>query len=174
MASLKFYGGLLMKPNVKIIKQRRRSLMMRALPGVVEVYIPYQLDENDRMVRDFVVKGLQKLGDDLPEIPPEITTQKQIRAMVNAFAPRMGVNPTRVQFREMIRKWGSCSSKGTVTLNSRLCWLDAELAEYIVCHELAHLIELNHSKRFWAIVEQHMPDYKARLERLREVEKTLW
>jgi len=147
---------------------------MRALPGVVEVYIPHQIDENDRLVQDFVAKGLKKLGDNLPELPPELTSRDQIRAMVADYAPRMGVNPTRIQFREMTRKWGSCSSKGTVTLNSRLTWLDADLAEYIVCHELAHLIELNHSKRFWAIVEQHMPDYKARLQHLRTVEKTLW
>ncbi len=163
-----------MEPNVKVIKQRRASLMMRALPGVIEVYIPYHMSENDRQVRQFIEQGLAKLGDQLPEIPPDLTTKAQIRAMVADYAPRMGVKPTRVQFREMIRKWGSCSSKGTVTLNSRLCWLDSDLAEYIVCHELAHLIELNHSQRFWAIVEQHMPDYRIRLERLREVEKTLW
>ena len=162
-----------MKPEIKIYRQNRRNLMMRPVPGAVEVYIPHQLSEDDPDVQDFIAKGLKKFGDNIPEIPPEVTSQKAIKAMVKDYVKRMEVNASRVQFRDMRRKWGSCSSKGTVTLNSRLTWLEADLAEYIVCHELAHLIELNHSKKFWAIVEQHMPDYKARIKELRRVEKTL-
>lgn len=162
-----------MKPEIKIYRQRRATLMMRPVPGAIEVYIPYQLKENDRVVKDFIAKGLRKFGDNIPDIPPEVTSKQTIKRMVKDYAERMTVKASRVQFRDMRRKWGSCSSKGTVTLNSRLTWLEADLAEYIVCHELAHLIELNHSKKFWAIVEQHMPDYKARLKELRRVEKTL-
>ena len=110
----------------------------------------------------------------MPEVPPEKTSRQKIREMVNTYATKMGVKPKRVQFRDMRRKWGSCSSKGTVTLNSHLTWLEPDIAEYVVCHEVAHLIELNHSKQFWALVEQHMPDYEARLSRLREIEGTLW
>jgi len=159
---------------IKVYRQKRRSLMMRAVPGVVEVYIPHQFYEDDRVVQDFIAKGLQEMGDDLPAIPPEKTSRQIIQRMVDEYARRFDVNPGRVQFRDMRRKWGSCSSRGTVTLNSRLCWLEADLAEYIVCHELAHLIELNHSKAFWALVEQQMPDYKQRMQRLRDFEKTLW
>jgi len=162
-----------MKPEIKIYRQNRRNLMMRPTPGAIEVYIPHQLDENDTLVKDFIAKGLKKIGDKVPDVPPEKTSRKAIKAMVKDYANRMGVKASRVQFRDMRRKWGSCSSKGTVTLNSRLTWLNAELAEYIVCHELAHLIELNHSKKFWAIVEQHMPDYRARLDALRRTEKSL-
>lgn len=162
------------EPTVRIIRQKRHNLMMRAIPGAIEVYIPHQLHEEDRLVRNFIKKGLAKLGDNVPAIPPDKIDREAIRRMVDDYALRMGVNPSRVQFREMTRKWGSCSSKGTVTLNSRLTWLQADLVEYIVCHELAHLIELNHSKQFWALVEQHMPDYKTRLSTLREVERTLW
>lgn len=162
-----------MKPEIKIYRQNRRNLMMRPTPGAIEVYIPHQLDENDTLVKDFIAQGLKKFGDKVPDVPPEKTSRKVIKAMVKDYAQRMGVKASRVQFRDMRRKWGSCSSKGTVTLNARLTWLDADLAEYIVCHELAHLIELNHSKKFWAIVEQHMPDYRARLNELRRTEKTL-
>jgi predicted metal-dependent hydrolase len=94
--------------------------------------------------------------------------------MVKSYAAKLGVNPKRVQFRDMRRKWGSCSSKATVTLSSRLTWLEHDLAEYIVCHEIAHLIELNHSKAFWALMQTHMPDYRERMTRLRQVEKTRW
>lgn len=160
--------------DIKIFRQRRRSFMMRPIPGAVEVYIPYQYSENDKDVQDFIAKGLKQLDGKVPDIPPEKTSQQQIRQMVATYSVKLDVKAKRLQFRDMRRKWGSCSSKGTVTLNSRLSWLDADLAEYIVCHELGHLIELNHSKQFWSLVEQHMPDYAERRALLREVEKTLW
>lgn len=162
-----------MKPDIKIYRQNRRNLMMRPTVGAIEVYIPYQLNLDDKLVQDFIAEGIAKFGDNVPEIPADKTSRESIKAMVKDYAKRLDVKATRVQFRDMRRKWGSCSSKGTVTLNSRLTWLDPDLVEYIVCHELAHLIELNHSKKFWAIVEQHMPDYKARLDNLRRTEKTL-
>ncbi|MEM9954097.1 MAG: M48 family metallopeptidase [Chloroflexota bacterium] len=162
-----------MTPKIKIYRQKRHNLMMRPTVGMVEVYIPYQLSADHPDVQAFIKKGLAQFGDNIPEAPPERTSQKAIKAMVKDYAQRLNVKASRVQFRDMRRKWGSCSSKGTVTLNSRLTWLDAHLAEYIVCHELAHLIELNHSKKFWKIVETHMPDYRARLDELRRVEKTL-
>lgn len=162
-----------MKPEIKIYRQNRRNFMMRPVPGCVEVYIPYQFQEDDRVVQDFITEGLHQIGDKIPEIPPEQTSRTVIKAMVKDYAKRMNVKATRVQFRDMRRKWGSCSSKGTVTLNARLTWLAPHLAEYIVCHELAHLIELNHSRSYWAILQKHMPDYKDRLKELREVEKTL-
>lgn len=160
--------------DIKIYRQKRRSFMMRPIPGAIEVYIPYQYAENDKDVQDFIAQGLEKLDGKIPEIPPDKTPQAEIRQMVKIYSKKLGVKASRLQFRDMRRKWGSCSSKGTVTLNSRLSWLDVDLAEYVVCHELAHLIELNHSAKFWSLVEQHMPDYAERRARLREVEKTLW
>jgi predicted metal-dependent hydrolase len=162
------------QPNLKIYRQNRQNLMMRAVPGAIEVYIPYQLDETHRLVQDFIKKGLAQIGNKLPAIPSEKTSREAIEAMFYDYALRLNVKASRVQFRDMRRKWGSCSSKGTITLNTRLTWLEPDLAEYIVCHELAHLIELNHSKAYWAIVEKQMPDYKARIKRLRAAEKTLW
>jgi YgjP-like, metallopeptidase domain len=161
-------------PKIKIYRQNRRNLMMRPVPGALEVFIPYQLDEQDPLVQDFIAKGLQEFDGNVPELPPEITPKETIRKMVKDYAKRMSVRASRVQFRDMRRKWGSCSSRGTVTLNSRLTWLEAHLAEYIVCHELAHLIELNHSKKFWTVLEQYMPDYKKRMKELRRIEKNLW
>jgi predicted metal-dependent hydrolase len=157
-----------------VIRQNRQTLMMRALPGVVEVYIPFRLSEEDAIVRDFIAHGMKKLGGKLPQIPQIQTPRTVIEALLAQYTVQMNVAPARVQFRNMLRKWGSCSSKGTVTLNLRLTWLPQPLVEYIVCHELAHLIELNHSTRFWAIVEHYLPDYRHRQQQLRQLERTLW
>jgi len=50
------------KPEIRIIRQNRRSLMMRPIPGLLEVYIPHQLNENDRLVQDFIQQGLAKIA----------------------------------------------------------------------------------------------------------------
>ncbi len=57
-------------------------------------------------------------------------------------------------------RWGSCNSKREVRLNWRLVHYPPQLIEYVIAHELAHLVEMNHSARFWAVVESLMPDYK--------------
>lgn len=56
--------------------------------------------------------------------------------------------------------WGSCSARNNVNLSTRLLFAPKEVQDYVILHELAHLVELNHSDRFWALVAQHMPDYK--------------
>ncbi|MBK6929560.1 MAG: M48 family metallopeptidase [Saprospirales bacterium] len=55
--------------------------------------------------------------------------------------------------------WGSCSVNGNVNLSTRLLFAPPEVQDYIILHELAHLVELNHSDRFWALIERYMPDY---------------
>lgn len=56
--------------------------------------------------------------------------------------------------------WGSCSSKGNINLSTRLLFAPAWVRDYVIIHELAHLIEMNHSPRFWKIVADILPDYK--------------
>ncbi len=56
--------------------------------------------------------------------------------------------------------WGSCSVKNNINISSRLLFAPKNLLKYVCIHELAHLIERNHSKRFWALIENAMPDYK--------------
>lgn len=56
--------------------------------------------------------------------------------------------------------WGSCSRDRNVNLSTRLLFAPTEVQDYVILHELAHLVELNHSDRFWAIVERYMPDYQ--------------
>jgi predicted metal-dependent hydrolase len=81
---------------------------------------------------------------------------------VRAWAPLLGAAPTQVSVRDLGQRWGTCTAKGKVSLHWGLVLLPPGIAEYVVVHELAHLCELNHGKRFWALVEGRMPDYRER------------
>jgi predicted metal-dependent hydrolase len=62
--------------------------------------------------------------------------------------------------RQQKTRWGSCSSKKTISLNSKLLFLPAPLVRYVFVHELCHTIHMNHSATFWKLVQSHEPDYE--------------
>ena len=70
----------------------------------------------------------------------------------------------RMQLRRQRTRWGSCSASGTISLNVCIAFLPPAVLRYLLFHELAHTRHMNHSKRFWALVESHEPDYR-RLDR---------
>ncbi|MDO4357600.1 MAG: SprT family zinc-dependent metalloprotease [Clostridia bacterium] len=83
-----------------------------------------------------------------------------IRGLIAVHAPALGVSPGRIAIREQKSRWGSCSSRGNLNFNWKLMLAPPEALEYVVVHELCHLIEFNHSARFWRLVESRMPEYE--------------
>lgn len=82
------------------------------------------------------------------------------------YAEQLGRHPSRIVIRSQKRRWGSCDSKGIIRLNWRLIGASPDLIDYVCAHEVAHLVEANHSPAFWAVVEKLVPDWKARRQRL--------
>ena len=78
------------------------------------------------------------------------------------FASRLPREAPHVKLSNARGEWGSCNSRGEIRLNWRLVQLPAPLADYVVAHEVAHLVELNHSPRFWAVVESLLPGHAER------------
>ena len=84
-----------------------------------------------------------------------------VAARVVAYARRITSAEPLVRLSNARSEWGSCNARGEIRLNWRLVQLPPALAEYVVAHEVAHLVELNHSARFWALVEALLPGHAA-------------
>lgn len=84
------------------------------------------------------------------------------------FAARLGVKYARLAVRDQRTVWGSCTQAGVLNFNWRLIMAPPATLDYLVIHELSHLHEMNHSKRFWAHVAAHCPDWKVHRAWLRD------
>lgn len=85
-----------------------------------------------------------------------------VQQRVRAVAPRVGAMPAGLQVRDIGYRWGSCTAKGVIHLNWKMLQLPVRLADYVIAHELAHLIERHHGPAFWALLGRAMPDWEER------------
>lgn len=85
---------------------------------------------------------------------------RELPPRVLELAARHGIPVNRVSVRNQRSRWGSCSHRGTISLNWRLIQTPALVRDYIILHELAHRRQMNHSQRFWQEVERLCPDYQ--------------
>jgi predicted metal-dependent hydrolase len=84
--------------------------------------------------------------------------KRDFAARAQAVAARVGKSVTRVGVRDPKSRWGSCSSKGALSFSWRLVFAPEAVIDYVVAHEVAHLVEMNHGPRFWRLVATLVPD----------------
>jgi predicted metal-dependent hydrolase len=92
---------------------------------------------------------------------------KLAEAKVEQWNKHYNAKITRVTVRDQKTRWGSASRKGSLSFNYRILYLPEHLADYLVVHEICHLRQMDHSPRFWRLVEETIPDYKAARKTLR-------
>jgi len=83
------------------------------------------------------------------------------------YAAVLGRTPGRITMRDTRSRWGSCTSDGNLMFSWRLVMAPPEVLDYVAAHEVAHLVEMNHSRAFWALVERLVPDWRMRRDWLR-------
>lgn len=84
--------------------------------------------------------------------------RRDLDERVAFHAGRLGLTPRRISLRDQTSRWGSCSSKGVLSFSWRLILAPPHVLDYVAAHEVAHLAEMNHGARFWALVRQTMPE----------------
>lgn len=91
----------------------------------------------------------------------------KINERVDKYKDKVGVEPNKVKVKKQKKRWGSCSSKGNLNFNWKLIMAPMSIIDYLVVHELTHLLHSNHSRDFWETVETIIPDYEQKQEWLR-------
>ncbi len=100
--------------------------------------------------------------------PPDGTLEALFHARATQWAERMGVTFGRVRVKDQRTLWGSCTRRGDLNFNWRLTLAPPEVLDYLVVHELAHRLEMNHSRRFWEHVARQIPEHRDRRRWLRK------
>lgn len=91
-----------------------------------------------------------------------IIIERQVGMVKQVYAEKFGIvfpNIGRISIKNLRTRWGSCSSKGNLNFSYRIAGLPEHLRDYIIAHELCHLIEFNHGRQFWNLVALYSPDF---------------
>jgi len=80
--------------------------------------------------------------------------------MLERVSRETGLSYRKISIRSQKTRWGSCSSRGTISLNDQLLFVARDSVEYLMIHELCHTRHMNHTRQFWQLVENHCPDFR--------------
>jgi len=159
------------------IKQRPHSPCHEFAEGEMFLYLgrsyPLQIVENGSMViersdRLYVPRSV------LPDIRNQLKrwytgeARREISARCMYFSLKTGHFPVTIRITDAQQRWGSCTPKGGVNFSWRLIQAPPEMVDYVVVHELVHLIQPDHSKKFWDKVRKILPDYELRRRWLKD------
>lgn len=160
--------------NYTIVRSSRKTVAIQiTADGRVILRCPNRMPERDVLrfaesKRDWIEKHLVTLSAQ-PSLPTFTeadlhTLAAQIKPCIAErtayFAELLGVTYGRITIRCQRSRWGSCSSKGNLNFNCLLALVPEEVLDYVIVHELCHLLEMNHSPAFWGNVARLIPDYR--------------
>ncbi len=156
------------KPQLKnsYISIDKKANIILKTPQVSSTYIHNLLLKKEVWIRKKILSTLSHppLIFNLDGIHSQKSKDILIKR-VEHFAKKMGLQYSELKFRKMKSRWGSCSSTKVITLNKKLVKTPDICVDYVVAHELAHLVHMNHSKQFHTLVQTYIP-YSAKAKEL--------
>ena len=167
--------------DYEIIYSKRRTVAIKIENGTVIVKAPKGMSKNDIKAivlkhRDWIEKAItrekskrEKYADLNKEEIKLLKKQAryELTSLCEHYAKIMNLTFNRITITSAKKRFGSCSSEKNISFSYLLMLYPKEAMEYVVVHELAHLVEMNHSGAFYAIIEKYMPDYKERRKLLK-------
>ncbi len=175
-----------MNDSIKVIRSGRRSIAIEiSRQCEVIIRVPERMPERD--IQHFVLSHSDWIETHLAEMKERTNeckvinpfTEEELAEMKSSLMKKaeekaayyssiMGVSYTKISVRPMTSRWGSCTSEKRLCFNSLLDLVPEFVLDYVIVHELSHTLEMNHSKRFWEIVDSYIPDRKGARKWLRD------
>ena len=169
-----------MKYEIK--RSDRRTVAITIKDGNVILRAPKRLSDKDaeKIINSHLEWITSKLSDyekkkgvrlDLTDKEVALlrkSAKKYFTKKTDEYSKIMNLEYGRITITGAKTRFGSCSSKGNISYSYRLMLYPEPAREYVVVHELSHLVEMNHSKKFYAVIEKYLPDYKERRMLLRD------
>lgn len=164
--------------NVEVRRSKRKSAAIKITADMqIVVFVPLYVSDNEieRMViskSKWIDEHMLKVQSTIDERSKlEKITFEQVKELadqaveyipkrVKYYAEKENLIYNKITIKNLVSRWGSCSTKGNLNFNCLLMLTPDYVIDYIVVHELCHLREMNHSEKFWAEVEKIMPDYQ--------------
>jgi len=164
----------------RIRRSKRKSISLRVLrDGSISIVCPWLCHraELEAMLRQ-KARRINEMRSAQEKMPAGLTetelnelkklARRDMTRRTERYAELLGLSYGRIAIRAQKTRWGSCSSKRNLNFNCLLELCPEEVRDYVAVHELCHLVEMNHSSRFWALVESVCPDYMHCRKWLRE------
>lgn len=159
----------------KLIRAKIKNLYIYIKDSEVIVKAPIRL--KDKYINEFLEKKSKWIYEKLKqEKNKQVETivkedvkrlEKIVQKNIDKYSKLLQEKPQKVRIKNIKYAWGSCSSNKNITINMKLANKEEKVIEYVVLHEMCHLKYMNHSKRFWDLVEYHMPQYKEYKKKLK-------
>jgi predicted metal-dependent hydrolase len=155
-----------------LIGKSHRIAIVRAKTSAVKRYkqqITVLLAPHADVADPDIAKQIRKEVTNALRLEAKSYLPKRLRYL----ADQLGYDYDKVRFSHASSRWGSCSSNGTISLNIALMKLPFELIDYVLVHELSHTKQMNHSQKFWSLVERGDPSYKLHRKLLKSHSPTI-
>lgn len=134
------------KLTLTVIREERQRGKVVSAPGRIILHVPFSADYE--MKRELIEKWYRKEAAEI------------IRQKAEEFAKLLKVSYEDIRIKDQKSRWGSCSSKGNLNFNYRIIMAPETVCDYVVIHELCHLVHMDHSPAFWSLVESVCPTYR--------------
>lgn len=164
--------------NVEVRRTKRKSAAIKITADMqIVVFVPVYVSDNE--IERLVISKSKWIDEHMLKVQSTIDersklekiTFEQIKELadqaveyipkrVKYYAEKENFVYNKITIKNLVSRWGSCSTKGNLNFNCLLMLTPDYVIDYIVVHELCHLREMNHSEKFWAEVEKIMPDYQ--------------
>lgn len=140
--------------------QNSNNTVVKVLDKKVIVYINNKYNKQD-VIRESIIKFYK------------VEAERVLKQRTSYYSNTMTVNPNKITIKDQKTVWGSCSSRKNINYSYRLIMAPLDIIDYVVVHELCHLMHMNHSKEYWKTVEAILPDYIERKQWLKSYGHTL-